>query len=297
MRRCKPWLSLAVVVVLGSGVTACSTTEAGTASPVSTQTSSRTIESPSASSTSSASSPADQMSAGEPDPVAAGLVDRMMTGFATTTSLTGTISIDGGGMSADTPVATFGQVIDDGRVSALQMELTVPDGSLQMLIVDDRYFVGGDIARQYGGTWLELTSDTTDENLQGLFTTLDQTVNSASVTQYVGFLALATDTVDGGLETLDDGVQAQRYDLTLDLTRLDRSGVDDLTRSSLAAAVDQGVTEIPSSYWIDDTGRLVRIEQTITVGGASVETVAAFGDFDVPLDITVPDPAEVVVAP
>ena len=92
-------------------------------------------------------------------------------------------------------------------------------------------------------------------------------------------------------------MDAQRYSLTLDLTSLDRVDIDDTTRQSLDAVVAQGVTEIPCTYWIDGDGRLLRVEQTLDTTAGTVGTVAAFTGFNEPLDIAVPDPSQVVVAP
>ncbi len=314
-------VALAATILLT--VAACGGTEVGTASPATTlTTASRTIADPtvttatpttgssssstgrSTSTSSSGSSAATSQSSestGGTDPVAAELVGRMIAGFATTTSLTGTISVQGGGLSGDQPLATFGQLTEGSQVTALSMEVTLPGvggggEKLPILLVDDRFFVGGVIGEQYGNTWVEITPDTTDPTLSELYGSLADSINSASVSQYVTFLTLARDTVAEGPDTVD-GVETEKYTLTLDLTQLDRVDIDDTTRASLEAVVAQGITEVPCEYWIDGQGRLVRAEQTLDAGTELIQTVAAFSDFDAPLDIAVPDPATVVVAP
>ncbi|WP_157970614.1 hypothetical protein [Nakamurella deserti] len=311
-------LPVALAATLMLTLAACGTTQDGSPAPATTLTSvSRSIESPTvttsappttSSATGSGTSTATTGSTGRSttggtagtDPVAAELVGRLLAGAAATSSLTGTISVDGGGLSGDEPLATFGQLTDGAEVTALQMEVTVPGAegptSLPILLVEDRFFIGGVIAEQYDGTWVEITADTTDPTLSELYTSLADSINSASVTQYVTFLTLARDTTDEGPDQVD-GVDARRYALTLDLTALDEVDIDDSVRASLEAVVAQGITEVPCLYWIDGEGRLLRAEQTLAVGSENITTVAAFTDFDAPLEIAVPDASLIVVAP
>jgi hypothetical protein len=312
-------LPVALAATLMLALAACGTTQDGSAAPVTTlSSSSRSIESPTVTTSSPPTTTSGATSGSTPtrsssssgqgtatgtagtDPVAAELVGKLLAGAAATTSLTGTISVDGGGLSGDAPLATFGQLTEGAEVTALQMEVTVPSAegqvTLPILLVDDRFFVGGVLAEQYDGTWVEITAETTDPTLSDLYVSLADSINSASVTQYVTFLTLARDTTDEGLDQVD-GVAAQKYALTLDLTELDEVDIDDAVRASLEAVVAQGITEIPCEYWIDDEGRLLRAEQTLVAGSETIRTVAAFTDFDAPLEIALPDASLIVVAP
>jgi len=316
-------LPVALAATLMLALAACGTTQDGSASPATTLSAgSRSIESPtvttstapptstgatsgstptrSSSSSSSSSGQGSTTGTAGTDPVAAELVGRLLAGAAATTSLTGTISVDGGGLSGDVPLATFGQLTEGAEVTALQMEVTVPSAegqvALPILLVDDRFFIGGVLAEQYDGTWVEVTAETTDPTLSDLYASLADSINSASVTQYVTFLTLARDTTDEGPDQID-GVDAQKYALTLDLTKLDEVDIDDTVRASLEAVVAQGITEIPCEYWIDGAGRLLRAEQTLVAGSENIRTVTAFTDFDAPLEIAVPDASLIVVAP
>jgi hypothetical protein len=221
----------------------------------------------------------------------------MVAGYSSTTSVKGTITIVGGGMTGDAPLATFGQTIADGEVTAMQMQMTIPNaGDFELIAVDDRLILGGALAAKYGNQYVEISATTTDPTLSQLYVSFASTLDSASITQYLNFLKLATNTKAEGAESVN-GVDAEKYTTVLDLTRLDTADVDASTAAAMETLVKSGVTELPCTFWIDAEGHLIQADQEVSVSGQKVNTSVVYSDYNVPLEIVAPDPSLVAVAP
>jgi hypothetical protein len=208
----------------------------------------------------------------------------------------GTITAVGGGLTADAPLASFGQVNEGGAVSAMQMTMTVPGaGSYDFIAIDDTLYLSGTLAAPYGTQYVAVNESTTDPQLAPLYTTFSDAINSASANSYVNFLTLATQTKDAGAEPIN-GIDTEKYTMVLDLTRLDTTDVDPATKTSFEALAKSGVTEVPCTFWVDADGRVIRVEQLVELSGQSVTSTIDFTDYNVPLEIVAPDPSLVTVA-
>ena len=152
--------------------------------------------------------------------MAAELITQVAAALADVTSLSGKLTIDAGAAAGGTITATFDETLAAGAATGLDMNMKVSGVSVDILYVDERLLVGGAFAQQYGGEWVELTADTTDPTLSQMYTQFQASIDNSGPTQYLDFLKLATNTEKVGTEEIN-GVQAEKYTLDLDLTRLD----------------------------------------------------------------------------
>ena len=287
-------------------VAACSSSTAGTAtnSPAST---SSTASSTSATSTSETSSSAtaitstsseSESSSGssEVDPVAAELVAGLAAAYTQVSSLHGTLHIVADTKAGGNQDAEFDETLTDGKVDGLKMDYTAASQTFNIVFTGNKIYMGGAVAASLGGgkPWVELSENTKNAQLKSIYTQFIGTVDQSGPTTYVDFLKLAKGTTKEGTETIN-GVETQKYALTLDLTNLDTSGVSDSTKTSLGNAAKLGLTEVPCIFWIDANGLMQQVEQDLAVAGSEVKTTIIFSNYNEPVEIAAPDPSETSV--
>ena len=225
------------------------------------------------------------------------LAGRMRAGIATTTSAKGAIIVYDGAAGRSTPIMSYQQQTDpDGSVVALTGDITAEDATQPFRWVDGRFFLGGETARLFEATWLEITSESRSPGLQDARSMFEDAMASSSMSQYVEYLAVAHDLVDGGPIQIG-GVDLHWYVFVLDLGELDDVPMTESARDALIELRNQGLTRLGCEYRLDAEGRLHYVQLDLDDSAQPTSIVATYTDINVPADISVPDPSEIVVAP
>lgn len=214
----------------------------------------------------------------------------MAAGYASVTSLKA--SVVGNGI----PSVSFQETVVDGK--PVEVQMLIPDlgtgGQTELLAADGQLFLGGAPAEPYGKKYVLLDPNSSNPQVKELYATYGAALKGSDLTQFLEFMIIAKDVTDLGAEDLN-GVSTEKYSLVLDLTKLPTADVSESLKSSMGSAAALGITEVPCTFWLDDEGRIAQVEQILAVGGQTYTTLVQFSDYNVPLDLVAPDPADVAV--
>ncbi len=226
------------------------------------------------------------------------------TKTAGSATFTATTSIAIGGRAAQVITLDGRQDFAHGRADIV---MTVPDsaagtGTMELRLVDGVEYVALPAAlSSTSAHWLKISPG--DLGLDGAAT---GPLGSNNPTDDLSFLSgLAGDPQIVGTET-QDGVEVTHYRFTIDLTKVakdlgtasDKLGSSQLSQGLRALDGLVDLTKLPAEAWIDSSHRVRRFRMTIAidVAGQSMTEVEdiRYGDFGTPVDVTAPDPADVV---
>lgn len=271
-------LSLAALAIFG--VTACgntATVDAPASTDASTQTSTESTET---SGGNAAPSAAGQLTEDNFNQVvndamlAAKSVhlDMEMTMMGQTTTMTGNMVMD-----------------DDPSKLLMSIDMDAMGMSMKMLMADAKLYANmGELSQN---KWVDLTDSTAAGDFEDSLTQSDPRAQMDALKD-----ALTEFTVSDSLETVN-GVEAYRYDLTVDTNKV-------LAASGDAAALEAAGSSLPESIkqvmWVTPDGLLVKVEQSMTleVSGQTIDslTTVNYSDWGKPVDITAPPADEVIPA-
>ena len=166
---------------------------------------------------------------------------------------------------------------------------------LKVLIVDDQVYLGGSeiLGALKAGTkkWALASTSSSNSTLRSLANQLDGLLGSASANQYQLFAQAAKSITDGGATRLGQ-VDAHKYVITVDVAKL--SGLMTGTaKSSMEAVLASGVTTIPSTIWLDQSGRVIQTRTAVTVASVSSDTLFKVTAYNTPVVIKAPAKADV----
>ena len=220
----------------------------------------------------------------------------MVVANSSVKSLTGSLSVVAGTTAVD---GTFGETVSGGKVSAIDMSLFLKsDGrnvALQMLIVGGRVYLGGTgiLAALGAGDkkWALASTSSSNSALKSLGTQLSGYLDTGSANQYALYGQAARTVLDQGPVTLGT-VKAHKFFVTADVAKLIPL-LSGPTRTSMQAAVDAGVTTLPTTIWLDSSDRLVQASSTVKFAGVTSASVFKVSAYDVAVAISPPASSDV----
>lgn len=298
MTSLRKFAAATALVLLAGG---CARTEAGTAAPLGgAVTPGGSVISPdpgTASGSATAVAPATTApgpGGGVGGAAGGALAVTITNGMAQVTSLTGTMDIQAQGISSD---ITFVQQMANSKVTAMDLQMSLTGmGQAQVLFVEDRLFLAGDMVASLGGDkskkYLELTATTSNAGLAPLYTQFRQTVDQTSTTQYTDLLSVVSSIDDEGQDEVD-GQPAHKYSAVVDLALLEGSDLPESSKESMQTLATAGVTELPMEFWLDDQDRMIKVIQKVTAMGQDITTTITMGGFNEPVDISLPPESEI----
>ena len=147
--------------------------------------------------------------------------------------------------------------------------------------------------------WVKISQDGTDRLSKQLGPQLKQIEQSADPRQAVRYLQdNDVVTIKGVRPDAVDGTAADRYDVTIDVTKMlagNRVTLTDEQRNALTAA---GIKTIDESVWISKDSLPLRMTMDQPVGtGASVKLDMEFTDWGKKVTISTPSPDEISTLP
>ncbi|MET3804751.1 hypothetical protein ABIB25_001747 [Nakamurella sp. UYEF19] len=278
---------------------------AGTESPTSASSSEPSTESSSPSSSDSSSpSSSDSSSPSSSDSTdttgsaldPAALAAKLQSANVKNTSITGSIGVDSTGATVK---GTFEESLSAGQVTAIDMKMTVglsgQSVAFNMLIKDNRVYIGGTTMMTALGAgdkkWALASKTSSNTQLRTLAGQLDGYLDTASADQYTLFARAASSVKDAGEQPLGS-ITAHRYDVTVDTAKA-AALMTGASKTSMQAAVDAGVREVPTTLWLDGQDRLVEADSTVALRGVKSTTSFKVTDYDTPVTITAPAASDV----
>jgi hypothetical protein len=245
-----------------------------------------------ASSTPASTAPS-STTAAPPDRSAAAekLRQQVIEGWSAVSTVGGSLSMKAGPVHSR---GTFSATMDDGRRTALQLDLKVTSvGStapMKLLAVDDRSFIGGEkVLTQLQATpstaeWLELTGSTRKVVKQAA-RKLDRSFEFTAADRPLLIADAAVEVTPAGTDTIR-GTSVRRFEVDVDVkTLLAASGGDAYTWADKVGGSTQSVT-----VWLDEDQRVVRLAEKYDVTYWVAEVTIDWQDFDEPVELSAPHP-------
>ena len=180
------------------------------------------------------------------------------------------------------------QTLESGKAKDTSITESLPGlGTLKLVIVDGETYVQlPESQRTSAKPWQRVTPTSSNPVIRTLSSSLQGT-SSINASDAAATFATATDTLQfQGTQTLG-GAKVARYRLRVDVTKLPS------TFAQKSALMQTGLTVLPTTLYVDEQGRVRKMDETVTVGGATARTVVTLGKFDAPVSISAP-PADQV---
>jgi hypothetical protein len=198
---------------------------------------------------------------------------------------------------------TGSSTLGDPRIAELHADFeALGVGAIDMPIDDQAVYLRGGVIDQVlrsargGADWLFVDLASSDPAAQR-FAGLSSGQNDASLLLYFLF-GESDDVEEVGSETID-GASTTRYSLTADLEEA-LADAPAAVRDALQANIDQLEaqsvdTRLEAEVWIDEEELIRRVTYVYTMaGGGQMLTTADFSEFGEPIELDIPDPADVV---
>ncbi|OLR90408.1 DUF6612 family protein [Actinokineospora bangkokensis] len=274
MRKTK--LMVAGALLATATLTACNSTQSGSAAPVGGQ------------STSSSAAP---------------------SGFDTLKSLTDAVAQKSASaksahvkMSSSIGSTSFtgeGDFDFAAENTAMQMSMEIPGaGAVEMILVDQTIYMKlpANLVPS-DKPWIKFSQDGTDPVSQQLAGTMDQ-LKSSDPREALQKIVNAGE-ITSKEETELNGEKATHYSITVDVTKLtEESGYDAETRKAMQ---DAGIKEFPMEVWVNGDALPLRVVTTVplpaaaqaTAGTSEVKVTADYTDWGKSVDVQAPDPSQV----
>ncbi len=179
--------------------------------------------------------------------------------------------------------------LSDGRATALRLVEQIPSfGSLELRIIgtDEVYVKQPAAHRTTRKPWVVVNAATTDPSLRQIYQSLQNSSSLGSLESVTAFVHASRDLQFAGPDEID-GATVGHYLVTVDTTALPADF------PNKAAIVGSGVTEIPVELYVDEQGRTRKGVEKVTTAGNTTTITFTLGDFDAPVSITAPPPAQV----
>jgi hypothetical protein len=176
------------------------------------------------------------------------------------------------------------ETLQDGKLTGLDLTETLPggQGAIEVVVAAGKTYAKLPASLNSSDTpWLLVTSDSSNQVIQQLASSLDTALSSASLGSVSTFTKAAKSVEGKGTQSIG-GVETTHYKIVVDVSKLpaDMPGKSELEGS--------GLKEIPIDLYVDGQGRPVQIGEALSVQGTTVTTKAAVTNFNKPVTITAP---------
>lgn len=296
LRRRGTVLLSALLLTAGCGAPAATGSGAGptTASPAGSTAAAASTSAASASS--APSTPGAAASGGTGDSPA--FLQHALTAAQQMTSVQGEITVQAGGSGSEKQVVT-GTFIGSqagGRMQTMSVDMTIAaknqDLKIKMLAVDGNVYFGGDALLKelkVDKPWLQITADSDNPQIAALGQQLDSMRQGLGAEQIEKMQQAMVSSTEIGAEDID-GVPTTHYQVVIDI----RKSLAALGSAapSIPASADIPDT-LPTDLWLDAQGRMIQTKVEQETSGKRVVTTVHATAYDVPVDITAPDPSQV----
>ncbi|MDQ2740240.1 MAG: hypothetical protein M3Y35_16830 [Actinomycetota bacterium] len=221
---------------------------------------------------------------------------RMKAANQGVTSVKGSMTVEAGptGISG-----TFSELLVAGHASAMDMTMFLKQGdqdlSMRMLLVGGKFYLGGHsilAALNVGDKqWALISKTSSNSRLRQLAAQLDGYLTTVSTDQYELYARAAASVQDAGRQQLG-GVSAHKYLVLVDVPKMAELSTGAL-RTSARLIQQSGIKTIPTTIWLDASGRLTQSDVSLTIRGVTTHTSFKISAYDATVVINPPAPAGV----
>ncbi|MDQ6657361.1 MAG: hypothetical protein M3Z00_03865 [Actinomycetota bacterium] len=217
---------------------------------------------------------------------------QLQDGMTSVTSLTGSVEVIG-------PIkerATLKETLKGGRLKAAEMAMSlVESGSsipINMRLINGRAYLGGAAiislvgSKAAGKQWVLLDAGSSDPTIAAIGKSIGSMLQLAGTESYVFFAKAAKSITTVGMESVGS-FDATKYAVDIDLTKIAAVLPPDLKDYGQQIEAS-GMTDVKSTYWIEDHHRVVKTAVGLTVHGITQHTTVTIDAFNVPVTIEAP---------
>lgn len=187
--------------------------------------------------------------------------------------------------------------------SAMSMDMTTPEGTMSMVLLDNVFYIKLPTELEPGKSWLKIdANDKSNPMAQALGGMTEQMSKNADPRATLEQFEKAGEITDTKEEELD-GKQTTHYTITVDVEKLAQNQEDPTMKSAMDEAIKSGLKDFPVDVWINEDDLPVRFKMDMptpdpTTGkSTSVKMQIDYSDWGKPVDITAPPAGEVAEFP
>lgn len=209
-----------------------------------------------------------------------------------------TISADAAGQK----LSGEGDLKMDAQDAAMSMDMTTPEGTMSMVLLDKAFYIKLPQELEPGKAWLKI--DTNDDNpiAKALGGMTEQMSKNADPRATLEQFEKAGEITDSKEEELN-GKKTTHYTITVDVEKLASTQQDPSSKSAMDQAIKAGMKDFPVDVWIDEDDLPARFTMDMpTPDPASGKTTSVkmqidYTDWGKPVNITAPPAGEIAEMP
>ncbi|MGB3444263.1 MAG: hypothetical protein WBA97_36450 [Actinophytocola sp.] len=186
--------------------------------------------------------------------------------------------------------------------AAMSMDVTTPEGSMSMVLLDDVFYLKLPQELEPGKPWLKI--DTNDDNpiskaLGGITEQVSKNADPRATLEQFEKAGEITDTKEEEL----NGKPTTHYTIAVDVKKMAANQEDPALKAAMDQAIKSGMTDFPVEVWIDENDLPARVTMdTPTPNPATGKTEPVkmqvdYTDWGKPVDITAPPAGEIAKMP
>ncbi|MQA10087.1 MAG: hypothetical protein GEU98_16335 [Pseudonocardiaceae bacterium] len=191
-----------------------------------------------------------------------------------------------------------GSIRQDADAVAMNMTMRVPDGELEMTVVDESLYLKlpEEQAPEPGKPWVRIDPRGKDQMSQVFGEMISSMRESTDISKFLDSArdsAKITDTEPAKL----NGEQVRRYHIVVDVRKLAKSHPDPNSRKAMEQSVQQGLAELPQDIWVNSDNLPVRYGMDIPMQGQKISASVDFTNWGEPVRISAPPRDQIGKAP
>lgn len=186
--------------------------------------------------------------------------------------------------------------------SAMSMDMTTPEGTMSMVLLDKVFYLKLPQELEPGKAWLKIDPNDDNPMAKALGGMTEQMSKNADPRATLEQFEKAGEITDSKEEDLD-GQKTTHYTITVDVEKLAQNQEDPTMKSAMDEAIKGGLKDFPVDVWINEDDLPVRFKMDMptpdpTTGqSASVKMQIDYSDWGKSVDIAAPAPGEVAEFP
>lgn len=186
--------------------------------------------------------------------------------------------------------------------AAMAMDMTTPEGSISMVLVDNVFYIKLPQELEPGKAWLKIDANDDNPMAKALGGMTEQMSKNADPRATLAQFEKAGEITDTKEEDLD-GQKTTHYTITVDVEKLAQNQEDPTMKSAMDEAIKGGLKDFPVDVWINEDDLPVRFTMDMptpdpTTGqSTSVKMQIDYSDWGKPVDIAAPPAGEVAEFP
>lgn len=188
------------------------------------------------------------------------------------------------------------------EASAMSMDMTTPEGTMSMVLLDNVFYLKLPQELEPGKAWLKIDANDDNPIAKALGGLTEQMSKNADPRATLEQFEKAGEITDSKEEDLD-GTATTHYTITVDVEKLAANQEDPAMKSAMDQAIEGGLKDFPVDVWINEDDLPVRFTMDMptpnpaTGKSESVKMQIDYTDWGKPVEITAPPAGEIAELP